>query len=64
MTVMLTFMSGMDPHMISETWDGFLVKSWVGLCRSGFIGCGSVLVRLRDTIDIIIFEELVLLPTY
>jgi hypothetical protein len=26
----------MDPHMISGTWDGFLVKSWVGLCRSGF----------------------------
>jgi hypothetical protein len=36
MTVMLMVMSGMDHHMISETWDGFLVKSWVGLCRSGF----------------------------
>jgi hypothetical protein len=35
-TVMLTVMSGMDPHMISETWDGLLVKSLVGLCRSGF----------------------------
>jgi hypothetical protein len=35
-TVMLTVMSGMDPHMISGTWDGFLVKSWVGLCQSGF----------------------------
>jgi hypothetical protein len=22
-TAMLTVMSGMDPHMISETWDGF-----------------------------------------
>jgi hypothetical protein len=31
-TVMVTVMSGMDPHMISGTWDGFLVKSWVGLC--------------------------------
>jgi hypothetical protein len=29
-------MSGMDPHMISGTWDGFLVESLVGLCRSGF----------------------------
>jgi hypothetical protein len=26
----------MDPHMISGTWDGLLVKSLVGLCRSGF----------------------------
>jgi hypothetical protein len=33
----LTVMSGMDPHMISGTWDGFWVKSLVGLCRSGFI---------------------------
>jgi hypothetical protein len=30
-TVMLIVMSGMDPHMIRGTWDGFLVKSWVGL---------------------------------
>jgi hypothetical protein len=36
-TVMLTVISGMDPHMVSETWDGFLIKSLVGLCRSGFI---------------------------
>jgi hypothetical protein len=48
-TVMLTVMSGMDPHMISETWDGLLVKSLVGLCRSGFtrlwIGHGETLWR-------------------
>jgi hypothetical protein len=25
-------MSGMDPHMISGTWDRLLVKSFVGLC--------------------------------
>jgi hypothetical protein len=36
-TVVFTVMSGMDPHMICGTWDGFLVMSWVGLCRSGFI---------------------------
>jgi hypothetical protein len=36
MTVMLMVMSGMDHHMISETWDEFLIKSWVGLCQSGF----------------------------
>jgi hypothetical protein len=35
-TVMLMVMSGMDPHMISGTWDGLLVKSLVGLCRSEF----------------------------
>jgi hypothetical protein len=34
---MLTVMGGMYPHMISETCDGFLVKSWVGFCRSGFL---------------------------
>jgi hypothetical protein len=33
---MLTVMSGVDPHMISGTWYEFLVKSWVGLCQSGF----------------------------
>jgi hypothetical protein len=31
-TVMLMVMSDMDPHMISGTWDGLLVKSFVGLC--------------------------------
>jgi hypothetical protein len=36
-TVVLTVISGMAPHMVSETWDGFLIKSLVGLCRSGFI---------------------------
>jgi hypothetical protein len=34
--VMLTVMSGMDPHMINGTWDGLLVKPLVGLCRSGY----------------------------
>jgi hypothetical protein len=29
-------MSSMDPHMISETWNGCSVKSLVGMCRSGF----------------------------
>jgi hypothetical protein len=35
-TGVLTIMSDMDPHMISGTWDGLLVKSLVGLCRSEF----------------------------
>jgi hypothetical protein len=34
-TVILTIISGIDPHIISETWDEFLVKSLVGLSRSG-----------------------------
>jgi hypothetical protein len=49
---MLTVMSGMDPHMISGTWDGLLVKSLVRLCRTGFarlwIGHGETLWRDRD----------------
>jgi hypothetical protein len=36
-TTGLIVKSDMDPHMISGTWDGFWVKSWVGLCQSGFI---------------------------
>jgi hypothetical protein len=34
-TVVLTVTSDMDPHMIRGNRDGFLVKFWVGLCRSG-----------------------------
>jgi hypothetical protein len=34
-TVELTVMSGMDPHMISGNLGWVMVKSWVGLCRSG-----------------------------
>jgi hypothetical protein len=57
-TAVLTVMSGMDPHMISGTWDEF----WLSL-RLGLLGCGSVTVRLRDAIEIVIFE-MSLLPNY
>jgi hypothetical protein len=57
MTVVLTIKSRMDPHMIGGTWDGFLVKSLVGLCRSGF-------TRLSDAIEVVIFEEMSLLLLY
>jgi hypothetical protein len=30
-TVVLTVMSGMDPHKVSETWDGF-TRFLVGSC--------------------------------
>jgi hypothetical protein len=49
---MLTVMSGMDPHMISGNigmgnghilgWD---MLKWI------LLGCGSVMVRLRDAIE-------------
>jgi hypothetical protein len=51
-TVVLTVMSGMDPHMISGnigmgnghvlSWD---MSKWI------LFGCGSVTVRLRDAIE-------------
>jgi hypothetical protein len=34
-TTALMVMSGMDPHMISGNLGWVMVKSWVGLCRSG-----------------------------
>jgi hypothetical protein len=63
-TVVLTFMNGMDPHMISETWDGFWLSfGWV-VSKWALLGCGSVTVRLRDAIEIVIFEKMSLLPYY
>jgi hypothetical protein len=50
-TVMLTVMSDMDPHMISGNlrWVllslGWVVSKWV------LLGCGSVTVRLRNAIE-------------
>jgi hypothetical protein len=44
-------MSGMDPHMISGTWDVFLLSlGWV-VSKWVLLGCGSVTVRLRDAIE-------------
>jgi hypothetical protein len=46
-TAMLIVMSGMDPHMISgNPWFGL-----VGLSKWIVLGCGSVMVRLRDAIE-------------
>jgi hypothetical protein len=45
---MLTVMSGMDLHIISEN-PGF---GWVGLSKWILLGCGSVTVRLRDAIEV------------
>jgi hypothetical protein len=57
-TAVLTVMSGMDPHMISGTWDGFWFSLWLGCVEVGVLGYWSVMVRLRDAIEIVIFEEM------
>jgi hypothetical protein len=50
-TIMLMFMSDMDPHMISGNLGlvllsiGWVVLNWV------LLGCGSVMVKLRDAIE-------------
>jgi hypothetical protein len=61
---MLIVMSGMDPHIISETQDRFWLSFWVGCVKLGLLGCVSVMVRLRGMIEIITFEEMSLLPYY
>jgi hypothetical protein len=63
-TVVLMVMSSMDPHMISGTWDELLVKSLLGCDEVGLLGCGSVMVRLWDAIEVVILEEMSLLPYY
>jgi hypothetical protein len=50
-------MSGMDPHMISENLGWILVKSWLGGVEVGLLECGSVMVRLRDAIEVVVLEE-------
>jgi hypothetical protein len=50
-TVVLTVMSGMDPHMISGNL-GFGWVGLVGLSKWIILGCGSVMVRLRDAIEV------------
>jgi hypothetical protein len=47
-TVVLIVMSGMDPQMISGN-PGF---GLVGLSKWILLGCGSVMVRLRDAIEV------------
>jgi hypothetical protein len=50
-TVVLMVMSGMDRHMVSGTWDGFLLcLGWV-VSKWVLLGCGSVTVRLCDAIE-------------
>jgi hypothetical protein len=50
--VVLTVMSGMDPHMISKTWDGFWLSFWLGHVEVGFtrlwVGHGEIPWRDQD----------------
>jgi hypothetical protein len=59
-TVVLTVMSGMDPHMISWNlrWVWLVLSKWVSL------GYGSVMVRLHDVIEFVIFAEMSMLLVY
>jgi hypothetical protein len=51
-TVMLTVISGMDPHMISGNTRFWFGLVWLG-CQSGcLLGCGSVTVRFCDAIEV------------
>jgi hypothetical protein len=52
-TAVLTVMSDMDPHMIRETWDGFLLSLGWFVLKWVLLGCGSVMVRLCDVIEVI-----------
>jgi hypothetical protein len=47
-TAVLTVMSGMDPHLISGNPEFGLV----GLSKWILLGCWSVMVRLRDVIEV------------
>jgi hypothetical protein len=47
-----------------DSWDGFSLSFWLGHVEVGLLGCGSVMVRLHGTIEIVIFEEMSLLPYY
>jgi hypothetical protein len=40
--VVLTVMSGMDPHMISGIWDGLWLSLWLDCVEVGLLGCGPV----------------------
>jgi hypothetical protein len=48
-TVVLMVMSGMDSHMINQNlrWVWLVLLKWVSL------GCGSVMVRLCDAIQVV-----------
>jgi hypothetical protein len=36
----------------------------LGCIEEGLLGCGSITMRLRDAIEVVIFEKMSLLPYY
>jgi hypothetical protein len=60
-TDVLTVMSGMDPNMISGTWDTFWLSLWLGCVEMGLLGCWSVMVRFHDAIEVTIIVKMNLL---
>jgi hypothetical protein len=49
----LTVMSGMDPHTISETWDLVWLSPELVFSKCVLLGCGSVTVILYDAIEVV-----------
>jgi hypothetical protein len=42
----------------------FWLSFRLGCVEVGLLGCGSITVRLRDVIEVVVFEEMSLLPIY
>jgi hypothetical protein len=61
-TVVLTVTSGMDPHMISVNLGWVWLSLGLGCVEAGLLDCRSVMVRLRDAIEIVTLEEMSLIP--
>jgi hypothetical protein len=51
-------MSDMEPHMICRTLGCVMVKSWLGCVEVDLPDRVSVMVRLRDAIESVNFEEM------
>jgi hypothetical protein len=50
MIVVLMLMSGMDPHTISETWDGF--GSWLRVGQSGCLGRSTTVDSVVESMSL------------
>jgi hypothetical protein len=59
---MLTVMSGMDSHMISVNLGWVWLSLGLGCVEAGLLGCWSVTVRLHDVIEVVMLEEMSLIP--
>jgi hypothetical protein len=48
--------------MIRGTWDGLWLSLWLGCLEVGLLGCWSIMMRRCDVIEVVIIEEMSLLP--